>query len=76
MLVTSIGYSFVGLWWAINMFNREDVLFREAERFDVRLWIRHLARDKEPTPSSAEAVLCFVLVVLLQFGALPFLRAD
>ncbi len=76
VLVTSIGYSFAGLWWAISMFKREDVLFREAERFDVRLWIRHLARDKEPLPSSAEAVLCFVLVVLLQFAALPFLRAG
>ena len=58
------------------MFNREDVLFREAERFDVRLWLRHLLRDKEPTPSFAEAVLCFVLVMLLQFGALPFLRGG
>ena len=76
VLVTSIGYSFAGLWWAIAMFNREDVLFREAERFDLRLWLRHLLRDKEPTPSSAEAVLCFVLIMLLQFGALPFLRAG
>ena len=76
VLVTSIGYSFIGLWWAISMFNREDVLFREAERFDVRLWLRHLSRDKEPSPSAAEAVICFVLVVLLQFGALPFLRAG
>ncbi len=74
VLVTSIGYSFAGLWWAIAMFKREDVLFREAERFDLRLWLRHLLRDKEPTPSSAEAVLCFVLIMLLQFGALPFLR--
>lgn len=74
VLVTSIAYSFAGLWWAIAMFNREDVLFREAERFDVRLWLRHLLRDKEATPSSTEAVLCFVLIMLLQFGALPFLR--
>jgi sodium transport system permease protein len=74
VLLTSIAYSLAGLWWAITMFQREDVLFREAERFDVRLWIRHLLRDKEPTPSSAEAILCFVLTLLLQFVALRFMR--
>jgi sodium transport system permease protein len=74
VLATSVAYSLAGLWWAITMFNREDVLFREAERFDVRLWLRHLLRDKEPTPSSAEAVLCFVLIMLLQFVALRFMR--
>jgi sodium transport system permease protein len=74
VLATSIAYSLAGLWWAITMFNREDVLFREAERFDVRLWLRHLLRDKEPTPSFAEAALCFVMIMLLQFVAFRFLR--
>jgi sodium transport system permease protein len=76
VLATSLAYCLVGLWWAISMFNREDVLFREAERFDLRLWVRHLLRDKESTPSSAEAALCFVLIMLLQFGALPLLRGG
>jgi sodium transport system permease protein len=76
VLVTSIAYSLIGLWWAITMFNREDVLFREAERFDVRLWIRHLLRDKESTPSFAEAGLCFVLLMMLQFVAVRFLRGG
>ncbi len=58
------------------MFKREDVLFREAERFDVRLWLRHLLRDKEPTPSFAEATFCFVLVLLLQFVASRFLSGG
>ena len=76
VLATSIAYSLAGLWWAIEMFNREDVLFREAERFNVRLWIRHLLRDKEPTPSFAEGGLCFVLIMLLQFVAFRFLRSG
>jgi sodium transport system permease protein len=76
VLATSIAYSLLGLWWAITMFNREDVLFREAERFDVRLWIRHLLRDKESTPSFAEAGLCFVLLMMLQFVAVRFLRGG
>jgi sodium transport system permease protein len=76
VLATSIAYSLAGLWWAISMFNREDVLFREAERFDVRLWIRHLLRDKEATPSLLEGGLCFVLLILLQFVAFRFLQSG
>lgn len=73
VLVTSIGYSALALWWAIDQFKREDVLFREAERFDLGLWLRHLMRDKEPVPSFAEAGFCFVLVMLLYFAAFrPF----
>ncbi len=40
--------------WAVSLFKREEVLFREAERFDLNLWIRHILRDKEPTPRAAE----------------------
>ncbi|HEV3299403.1 MAG TPA: ABC transporter permease subunit/CPBP intramembrane protease [Planctomycetaceae bacterium] len=76
VLATSIAYSLAGLWWAITMFNREDVLFREAERFDVRLWIRHLLRDKESMPSFLEGGLCFVLLILLQFVAFRFLQSG
>lgn len=67
VLLTSIGYSLVALWWAIDQFGREEVLFREAERFDLRLWVKHLLRDKEPTPSFTEAGFCFLLIMLLQF---------
>ncbi len=67
VLVTSIGYSLLALWWAIEQFGSEEVLFREAERFDLRLWVKHLLRDKELTPSFTEAGFCFVLILLLQF---------
>lgn len=67
VLLTSIGYSLVALWWAIDQFGREEVLFREAERFDIRAWVRHLLRDKEPTPSFTEAGFCFLLILMLQF---------
>jgi sodium transport system permease protein len=67
VLVTSIGYSLLALWWAIEQFSREEVLFREAEVFDLRLWIRHLLRDKEPIPTFAEAVFCLLVILLLQF---------
>lgn len=67
VLVTSIGYSLLALWWAIEQFGSEDVLFREAERFDLRIWIKHLLRDKEATPTFAEAGFCFLLILILQF---------
>ncbi len=73
VLITSIAYSLLALWWAMEQFNREEVLFRESERFDLRLWIRHLLRDKEPTPSFSEAGVCFVLIMLLQFASIRFM---
>ncbi|WP_299462564.1 ABC transporter permease subunit/CPBP intramembrane protease [uncultured Gimesia sp.] len=70
VLVTSVGYSLLALWWAIDQFQREDVLFREAERFEVGLWLRHLMRTKDALPSFAEAGFCFVIIMLLQFGVM------
>jgi len=70
VLFTTFCYSMLALWWAIDQFRREDVLFREAERFELKLWLRHLLRDKEPLPSFAEAVVCFLLIMFLQFSFL------
>lgn len=74
VLATSLGYSVMALWWAIDQFKREEVLFREGERFELGLWVRHLLRDKEPLPSFSEAGFCFVLIMLLQFFAMGFLK--
>jgi sodium transport system permease protein len=76
VLVSSFGYSLIALWWAIDLFGSEDVLFREAERFDLRLWLKHLLRDKEPTPSFSEAGFGFVLIMLLQFAALKAMQSP
>lgn len=70
VLLTTLGYGALAIWWAVDQFQREDVLFREAERFELGLWIRHLFRDKEATPSFTEAAFCFVLIMLLQFATL------
>ena len=43
--------------WAVDQFNSESVLFRESERLDVGLWLRHLLRDRQPTPTVAAAVV-------------------
>jgi sodium transport system permease protein len=58
------------LWavrWATEQFNTESVLFRESERLDLGLWLRHLMRDREDTPTAAEAVFCGVLILLIRF---------
>jgi len=53
--------------WAVDQFNKEGVLFRESERLELRLWLRHLVRDRGPTPSIPEALFCFVLILVTQF---------
>ena len=66
MLVT-LGGCLLAIRWAIDQFNKESVLFRESERFDLRLWVTHLVRDRGPTPTVSEAIFGFVLIMLIQF---------
>ena len=63
-------YSWLALRWAIVQFQREEVLFREAERLDLRLWLRQLFRDKEPTPTTGQAFFCFGLILGLRWLSL------
>jgi sodium transport system permease protein len=53
--------------WAVYQFNQESVLFRESERLELRRWLTHLVRDREETPSLAEAFFCVALIYVLQF---------
>ena len=76
VLISSLGYSALALWWAIDLYNSEGVLFREAEKFSVRSWLRSLNRDKEPVPANHEAGFCFVLILFLQFVAMSYMRPD
>jgi sodium transport system permease protein len=61
------GCCLLALRWAVDLFNSENVLFREGERGGLGLWIRHLVRDREETPSVAEALLCGVLILTVYF---------
>jgi sodium transport system permease protein len=63
-------YSWLALRWAIEQFNREDVLFREAERLDIGLWIKSLWRDKEPLPKTGQAFFCLALLIGLRWLSL------
>jgi len=65
VLAPMVLYGWFALRWAIEQFKREEVLFREAERLEVRLWLRQLFRDKEALPNTAEALVCFAIIVVL-----------
>ncbi|CAN5453971.1 hypothetical protein BH10PLA2_BH10PLA2_10360 [soil metagenome] len=60
-------YSWLALRWAIEQFRREEVLFREAERLDIKLWLTRLFREKEALPSTGQALFCFVLIMILRW---------
>jgi sodium transport system permease protein len=73
VLVPTVVYGGFALSWAIDQFQREGVLFREAERFELKTWVRHMFRDKEATPTAGEALFCFALMLTsawFMFGVL------
>jgi sodium transport system permease protein len=53
----------LALRWSVEQFRRESVLFREAERFNLADWVRHIRRDRQPIPNSGAAVFCFTLML-------------
>ncbi len=63
----TLGCCLLAVRWAADQFNSESVLFRESERLDFGLWIKHLLRDREDTPNVATAVFCGVLILTLKF---------
>ncbi|WP_169975922.1 ABC transporter permease subunit/CPBP intramembrane protease [Tautonia rosea] len=78
VMLSTIIYGLLALRWAVGQFRSEEVLFREAERFDLVSWFRHLIRDRGPTPTAGQAIACFVIIQacawytsMLLFGANP-----
>ncbi len=74
VLVPTVLYAWIALRWAVEQFQREEVLFREAERFSLKDWLTHLFRDRRTLPTGGQAVLCFSLMLsaswfLLQYVA-------
>jgi sodium transport system permease protein len=70
VLAPMVIYSWLALRWAIIQFQREEVLFREAERVELGLWLKRLFREREPRPSAGQAVFCFVVVLGLSWFSL------
>ncbi len=73
VMVPMVVYAAVALRWAVDQFRREDVLFRESERFELGAWLRHLVRHREPTPTPSQAFFCFTLMICLAWFATQIL---
>ncbi len=69
VMVPMVVYAAVALRWAVDQFRREDVLFRESERFEVGAWLRHLVRHREATPTPSQAFFCFTLMICMAWFA-------
>ncbi len=67
VLAVTMAACWLAVRWAVEQFNTESVIFRESERFAVGLWLRHLMRDREPTPSAAEGLFCGVMILVVSF---------
>jgi sodium transport system permease protein len=81
VMIPTVLYAAVALRWAIDQFQREEVLFRESERVNLAHWMRHLVRDRQPIPTGAQATLCFALILttswfLLQYMAMKGIGAS
>lgn len=66
VLAASFAYAGLALWWAVTQFHSESVLFREAERFDLRLWLKRLRTHKPNLPGPAAAWTCLGIAMLGQ----------
>lgn len=75
VIVSSIGYSLLALYWAVEQFRSEEILFREAEQFDLGLWLKSLVVERERTPTFGEAIACFVTMLFLQFATMNLLQS-
>ena len=66
VLGASFTYAGLALWWAVAQFHSEAVLFREAERFDLRLWLKRLWTHKPPVPGAGGVLVCLSIGMLGQ----------
>jgi sodium transport system permease protein len=58
-LATTFGYSALAVWWGLRQFERESVLFREAEDFSVGLWLRRQLTLPRTLPRGGDAAFLF-----------------
>ncbi len=76
VLVPTLVYAWIALRWAIEQFQSEDVLFRESEQFNLKLWLQHLYRDRQPRPTGAQSLLCFALIITASWFLAQYMLAT
>ena len=70
-----LGVTAACLWmavtWAKRQFENEAVLFGGQEQWELRLWLKHLWRDRQPVATTTQAYACgAIILVALFFGRL------
>jgi sodium transport system permease protein len=62
--VSTYLWAALGIRWAARQFDREEVLFRESEAFDLRLWLRRALGRPRRLPRPGDVAVVFLLSLL------------
>lgn len=69
VLLVTVCCCSLAIRWAIRQFESESVMFRESDRWNLKLWVHHMWRDRDDTASPTEAVMCGVIILVGMFFA-------
>ncbi len=69
VLAVTAGCCLLAIRWAVRQFESESVMFRENERWDIRLWLNSVWRERGETASVMEAMLCGSIILVARFFA-------
>ena len=69
VMASSAFCCYLAVRWATFQFNSEAVLFRESEKWDVRLWMRQLIKNKPLLPTGGMAVFVAISILMLRYAA-------
>jgi sodium transport system permease protein len=75
VVASSMFCCYLALRWATAQFNSESVLFRESEKWDVKLWLLQLLKTPRVAPTTGMAI-CFALFVLILRFFANFVAPD
>ena len=75
VVASSMFCCYLALRWATAQFNSESVLFRENEKWDVKLWLLQLLKTPRVAPTAGMAISFALFVLILRFFA-NFLTPD
>jgi sodium transport system permease protein len=67
VLAVTLTACWLAVRWAVEQFNSESVLFRGSDRCGLGMWLRHLVRDRQPTPTLSCAVVCGIVILIAKF---------
>ncbi len=70
VMASSAFCCYLAIRWATFQFNSEAVLFRESEKWDIRLWLRQLVSNKPWLPTGGMAIFVAVSILMLRYLAM------